>query len=254
MIGYKKCPHVGEQQSPNELIINHNPEGLEYDLKLTGSKDALVSYRREMRMDQRDHYQGYLSKADLNRDTSSNKQINQPHAIIAVGFRLHEKVRVYDFFRHTTDSKSTTGHVVASMLGIQQGFSFARPFADSPIDDWIVFLPACKIIINGVEQGDKMIETINGNGLDDIIPMLPSIQLSMDNEDNIMAQVLNANGTNALKENIEIFLETTTGVLRENRIYTNNMGRASTKILFKGKGKVKAGFKHFTGKTEIEIR
>ena len=254
MIGYKKCPHVNEQQSPNELIINHNPEGLEYDLKLTGSKDALVSYRREMRMDQRDHYQGYLSKADLNRDTSSNKQINQPHAIIAVGFRLHEKVRVYDFFRHTTDSKSTTGHVVASMLGIQQGFSFARPFADSPIDDWIVFLPACKIIINGVEQGDKMIETINGNGLDDIIPMLPSIQLSMDNEDNITAQVLNANGTNALKENIEIFLETTTGVLRENRIYTNNMGRASTKILFKGKGKVKAGFKHFTGKTEIEIR
>ena len=254
MIGYKKCPHVNEQQSPNELIINHNPEGLEYDLKLTGSKDALVSYRREMRMDQRDHYQGYLSKADLNRDTSSNKQINQPHAIIAVGFRLHEKVRVYDFFRHTTDSKSTTGHVVASMLGIQQGFSFARPWADSPIDDWIVFLPASKIIINGVEQGDKMIETINGNGLDDIIPMLPSIQLSMDNEDNISAQLLNADGTNALKENIEIFLETTTGVLRENRIYTNNVGKASTKILFKGRGKVKAGFKHFTGKTEIEIR
>tara|TARA_B100001094_G_C18161503_1_gene789641 strand:+ start:132 stop:896 length:765 start_codon:yes stop_codon:yes gene_type:complete len=254
MIGYKKCPHVNEQQSPNELIINHNPEGLEYDLKLTGSKDALVSYRREMRMDQRDHYQGYLSKADLNRDTSSNKQINQPHAIIAVGFRLHEKVRVYDFFRHTTDSKSTTGHVVASMLGIQQGFSFARPWADSPIDDWIVFLPASKIIINGVEQGDKMIETINGNGLDDIIPMMPTIQLSMDNEDNITAQLLEADGTNAYKENVEIFLETTTGVLRENRIYTNNVGKASTKILFKGRGKVKAGFKHFTGKTEIEIR
>ncbi len=254
MIGYKKCPHVNEQQSPNELIINHNPEGLEYDLKLTGSKDALVSYRREMRMDQRDHYQGYLSRADLNRDTSSNKQINQPHAIIAVGFRLHEKVRVYDFFRHTTDSKSTTGHVVASMLGIQQGFSFARPWADSPIDDWIVFLPASKIIINGVEQGDKMIETINGNGLDDIIPMMPTIQLSMDNEDNITAQLLEADGTNAFKENVEIFLETTTGVLRENRIYTNNVGKASTKILFKGRGKVKAGFKHFTGKTEIEIR
>ena len=76
----------------------------------------------------------------------------------------------------------------------------------------------------------------------------------LDNEDNISAQLLNADGTNALKENIEIFLETTTGVLRENRIYTNNVGRASTKILFKGRGKVKAGFKHFTGKTEIEIR
>ena len=95
MIGYKKCPHVNEQQSPNELIINHTPEGLEYDLTIIGSKDALVTYRREMRMDPRDRYQGYLSMYDLTRDTSSNKRINQPHAIISVGFRLHEKVRVY---------------------------------------------------------------------------------------------------------------------------------------------------------------
>ena len=254
MIGYKKCPHVNQQQSPNELIINHTPEGLEYDLTIIGSKDSLVTYRREMRMNPRDRYIGYLSLKDLTRDTSSNKRIDQPHAIISVGFRLREKVRIYDFFRHTSESKSTTGHVVASMLGIQQGFSFARPWADSPIDDWIVFLPASKITINGVEQGDRMIETINGNGLDDVIPMMPSIKLSINNEDNIIAQLLNSNGTNAHKENIEIFLETTTGVLRENRIYTNSLGVASTKILLKGKGKVKAGFKHFTGKTEIEIR
>ena len=175
-----------------------------------------------------------------------------PHAIIGIGFRLHEKVRVYDFFRHTTDSKSTTGHVVASMLGVQQGFCFARPWPDSPIQDWIVFLPAKTIVINGVEQGDNFIETINGNGLDDIIPLLPSISLKF-NDDTVYAQLLNADGTEAHKKDIEIYLETSTGLLQENRIITDEHGQAQTKLLFKGKGKVKAGFKFYTGKAEIEV-
>lgn len=252
MIGYKKCPHVGQDQSPNILIIEHNEEGLKYDLTLIGSKDCVVSHRREMNMNQVDHYSGFLSLKDLNRDTSSNEQINQPHAIIGVGFRLHEKVRVYDFFRHSTESKSTTGHVIASMLGVQQGFCLARPWPDSPIDDWIVFLPAKTIVINGVEQGDRFIETINGNGLDDIIPMLPSIKLAYEN-DKIYAQLVNADGTNALKKGIEIYLETTTGLLQENRIVTDEFGWAETKLLLKGKGKVKAGFKFYTGKVEIQV-
>lgn len=252
MIGYKKCPHVGQDQSPNILIIEHNEEGLKYDLTLIGSKDCVVSHRREMNMNQVDHYSGFLSLKDLNRDTSSNEQINQPHAIIGVGFRLHEKVRVYDFFRHSTESKSTTGHVIASMLGVQQGFCLARPWPNSPIDDWIVFLPAKTIVINGVEQGDRFIETINGNGLDDIIPMLPSIKLAYEN-DTIYAQLVNADGTNALKKGIEIYLETTTGLLQENRIVTDELGWAKTKLLFKGKGKVKAGFKFYTGKVEIQV-
>jgi hypothetical protein len=252
MIGYKKCPHVGQDQSPNILVINHNKEGLHYDLTLIGSKDCVVSHRREMNMNQVDHYTGFLSLKDLNRDTSSNEQINQPHAVIGIGFRLHEKVRVYDFFRHSTDSKSTTGHVIASMLGVQQGFCFARPWPDSPIEDWIVFMPAKTITINGVEQGDNFIETINGNGLDDIIPMLPTISLS-NKDDIISAQLLNADGTEAHKKDIEIYLETTTGLLQENRLTTDEFGRAQTKLLFKGKGKVKAGFKFYTGKAEIEV-
>lgn len=253
MIGYKKCPHVGQDQSPNTLIINHDNEGVHYDLTIIGSKDCVVSHRREINMDQTDRYVGYLSLKDLNRDTSSNEQINQPHAIIGVGFRLREKVRVYDFFRHTVDSKSTTGHVVASILGVQQGFCFARPWPDSPIEDWIVFLPARTITINGVEQGDNFIETINANGLDDVIPMLPSIKLTKDNEDNIYVQLLNADGTCAHKENIEVYLETTTGILQENRVITDKLGKAQTKLLLKGKGKVKAGFKFYTGKAEVEV-
>jgi len=253
MIGYKKCPHVGEEQSPNTLVINHDNNGLQYELTLIGSKDAVVSHRREIQMDQLDKYTGYLSMYDLTRDTSSNERINQPHAIIGVGFRLREKVRVYDFFRHSCESKSTTGHVVASMLGVQQGFCLARPWPDSPIEDWIVFLPAKTITINGIEQGDNFIETINANGLDDVIPMLPSIELKKDEDDNIYVQLLNADGTYALKENIEVYLETTTGILQETRLITDKLGKAQTKLLLKGKGKVKAGFKFYTGKTEITV-
>lgn len=252
MIGFKKCPHVGQDQSSNVLVLDHDSNGINYDLTLVGSKDSIVTHRREMNMNQVDRYRGHLSLKDLNRDTSSNEQINQPHAIIGVGFRLHEKVRVYDFFRHTTDSKSTTGHVVAAMLGIQQGFCFARPWPDSPIEDWIVFLPASTITINGQEQGDNFIVTINGNGLDDIIPMLPSIKLDF-RDDIVYTQLLNADGTPAHKPNIEIYLETTTGLLQENRLVTDDLGQAQTKLLFKGKGKVKAGFKFYSGKAEINI-
>ena len=250
MIGYKKCPHVGQDQSPNVLILEHDEENIKYDLTLIGSKDCVVSHRREMNMNQVDHYSGILSLKDLTRDTSSNEQINQPHAIIGIGFRLHEKVRVYDFFRHSCESKSTTGHVIASLLGVQQGFCFARPWPDSPISDWIVFLPAKTIVINGQEQGDNFIETINGNGLDDIIPMLPSISLSI-KDDMISAQLLNADGTEAHKKDIEIYLETTTGLLQNNRLVTDEFGRGETKLLFKDK--VKAGFKFYTGKAEIQV-
>ena len=235
MIGYKKCPHVGQDQSPNVLILEHDEENIKYDLTLIGSKDCVVSHRREMNMNQVDHYSGILSLKDLTRDTSSNEQINQPHAIIGIGFRLHEKVRVYDFFRHSCESKSTTGHVIASLLGVQQGFCFARPWPDSPISDWIVFLPAKTIVINGQEQGDNFIETINGNGLDDIIPMLPSISLSI-KDDMISAQLLNADGTEAHKKDIEIYLETTTGLLQNNRLVTDEFGRGETKLLFKDIG------------------
>jgi hypothetical protein len=252
MIGYKKCPHAGQEQSQNILSIEYDVSGMKYDLTLNRSRDCVVSHRREMNMNQIDHYTGFLSLADLNRDTSSNEQINQPHAIIGIGFRLHEKVRVYDFFRHTVDSKSTTGHVVASMLGIQQGFCFARPWPDSPFEDWVVFLPAKTLTINGQEQGDRFIETINGNGLDDIIPLLPSIALDI-KDDVVYTQLVNADGTPAHKKDIEIYLETTTGLLQETRLITNELGQAQTNLLFKGNGKVKAGFKFYTGKAEINV-
>jgi len=252
MIGYKKMPHVGKDVSTNSLIINYDDKGLEYDLTLSGTLDCVVSHRRELNIPNTDRYKGYLTLKDLERDTSSNEPILQPHAVIGVGFRLKEKVRVFDMFRHTCESKSTTGHVVASMLGIQQGFYFARPWRDSPFKDWMVFLPAHSIIINGVEQ-DNWIKTIEGNGLDDIIEKLPKIRLSLGDNDYIFASLLNADGTRIEKKDIEIYLETTTGILQENRLITNEFGQAQTKLLFKGKGKVKAGFKFYTGIAEIEI-
>ena len=252
MIGYKKLPHHQNEHSENTLVLDYNDKGIHYDFTFVNSKDALVSYRKEIEHVYVDTYTGFLSIDDLNRCTSSNQKINQPHAIIGVGFRLKDKPRVFDFFRHTSESKSTTGHVVAAILGLQQGFYFVREWPDSPIEDWKVFLSARTIVINGEDQSKNIVETINANGLNDIIKMLPTISLSI-KDDMILAQLLNADGTEAHKENIEVYLETTTGVLQETRLITDKLGKAQTKLLLKGKGKVKAGFKFYTGKTEIGI-
>ena len=252
MIGYKKLPHVGSSSPTNHLSIEVTDEGLKFDIELSPHIDTVIGHRKEILFPDKHHYSGYLSLDDLTRCTSSNRTIDQPHAIIGVGFRLKDKVRVYDFFRHTVDSKSTTGHVVASILGVQQGFYLVRPWKDTPLTQWNVFLAAGSISINGINQDEAFVETINGNGLDDIIKMMPSIKLAYEH-DTIYAQLVNADGTNALKKGIEVYLETTTGVLQENRIITDELGWAETKLLFKGKGKVKAGFKFYTGKTEIQV-
>jgi hypothetical protein len=142
--------------------------------------------------------------------------------------------------------------VVASILGVQQGFYLVRPWKDTPLTQWNVFLAAGSIVINGEEQQHNFVETINGNGLDDIVAMMPSISLEF--KDNVVyAQLLNADGSKAHKKDIEIYLETTTGLLRETRLITDAIGRAQTDLLFKGKGKVKAGFKFYSGKVEIEV-
>jgi hypothetical protein len=252
MIGYMKLPHVGSSSPTNHLNIEVTNEGLNYDIELSPHIDTVIGHRKEIYMPDKHHYSGYLSLEDLSRCTSSNQPINQPHAIIGVGFRLRDKVRVYDFFRHTQESKSTTGHVVASIIGIQQGFYLVRPWKDTPLTEWNVFLAAGSITINGIEQGNNIVETINANGLNDIIKMMPTISLSI-KDDMILAQLLNVDGTKAQKKNIEIYLETTTGLLQENRIVTDALGKAQTKLLLKGKGKVKAGFKFYSGKTEIEL-
>jgi len=252
MIGYKKCPHAEHEHSKNTLILNIDDHGIQYDFTFVNSMDALVSYRKDINKSCEDRYIGYLSLDDLSRCTSSNQKISQPHAIIGVGFRYKSKSRVFDFFRHTSESKSTTGHAVAATLGIQQGFYFIRPWADTPISEWKVFLSAQKIVINGVEQKDNYLETINGNGLNDIISMLPSINLKLINS-TVFVQLTNPNGSDALKKNVEVYLETTTCLLQENRLTTDEFGQAQTKLVFKGKGKVKAGFKFYTGKAEIKI-
>ena len=252
MIGYKKYPHVGSSSPTNSINIEVDDNGLRYDIELSPHIDTVIGYRKEIQIPGNHHYSGYLSLDDLTRCTSSNRPINQPHAIIGIGFRLRDKVRVYDFFRHTAESKSTTGHVVASILGIQQGFYLARPWKDTPLSEWNLFLAAGSITINGVEQGDNYVETINGNGLDDVTAMLPSIRLDF-KDDVVYTQLINADGTLAHKKDIEIYLETTTGLLQENRLVTNEFGQATTKLLFKGKGKIKAGFKFYTGKSEIQI-
>lgn len=222
MIGYKKEVHATSL-------------GLTIDLHLE-VLDDYISYRYGNK-------EGSLSLRKLNRDPSSNQPIDEPHSIIGVGFRYDTTPFVFDFFRYSYPTKTTTGHVVTSMLGIEQGFYFARPWKDTPLNDWKVFASAKDIFINGVKQ-ENTIKTINGNGLTDVINWLPTIKMSLQ-DDKIMVQLLEG------KENINIYLETDTGILENTKLTTDSKGYAETKILFANKGTVSAGFKHYNKKVTL---
>jgi len=231
MIGYKKELHSSSIGNNLNLNIKVNNLGINYNIN---------------------NLEGFLSLNKLNRDPASNQLINEPHSIIGVGFRYDNTPFVFDFFKHSYITKTTSGHVLVSSLGIKQGFYLARPWQDTPLIEWKLFAAAKLIVINDVIQ-ENYISTINGNGLHDVLKWLPSIKLTKDNKDNIYVQLLNSDGSEAHKENIEIYLETTTGILEQTRIVTDSLGKAKTKLLFSTKGKVKAGFKFYSGKTEIEI-
>ena len=76
--------------------------------------------------------------------------------------------------------------------------------------------------------------------------LLPSISMSKDGTD-ISATI------NPVKENVEIYFETTGGYLNKQRANTDASGVASCTVIGATSGKVKAGFKYFSGKAEITI-
>ena len=253
MEGYYKKPHSPEQWSNNDLEIWVDDERLAYRLVRRNSCDAVSSFTKATGTPSEYVYENELGLSDLFRCTSSNRQITQPHAIIGVGHRVNDKVRVYDFFRHSAPTRSTTGHAIAAQLGIQQGFYLGRAWADTPLTEWKVWLSATNIRINGVDQPKtNMIKTIDGNGLTDVMQFFPNISLTFDGG-TVKARILNPDGSIAARENIELFLETTTGVLMQNRLLTDINGYAETKLLCYEKGVIKAGFKHYPSKVEVRV-
>jgi len=155
------------------------------------------------------------------------------------------RLNAIDFFKHSKHNKGNIGSIRLALDIAPIMFGFI-PFSDSPSSDYIVV-----VNLNDVTLDEEELEPLN---LDNDVhiselanQMLPNIALNK-NGNEITAQL------SVAKEGIEIYFETTTGYLNKTRALTDATGKATVKVFGDElEGKVKAGFKHFSGKAEINI-
>jgi hypothetical protein len=150
-----------------------------------------------------------------------------------------------DIIRHTKDSKAGVVDVTQLHGGFPV-FLVAIPFKDSPVEDWVFITEAHETYFNGT----LVTETTDieyTKALKDITDRyLPNITLSKEGNE-ITATLVPA------KANVELYFETTVGTLSAYRGFTDANGKVKTTITADVNGKVKVGFKHFSGKAEINI-
>jgi hypothetical protein len=150
-----------------------------------------------------------------------------------------------DIIRYTKDSKAGVGDVTQLHGGFAV-FLVAIPFKDSPVKDWVFITEAYETYING-ELVTDVANIEYKKSLKDITDKyLPTITLSKEGNE-ITATLVPA------KANVELYFETTVGTLSSQRSFTDNNGKAKTTITSDVNGKVKVGFKHFSGKDEILV-
>lgn len=185
-------------------------------------------------------------------EKKTNLPLNNPHQILACGVSedTHKFVFV-DVLKYTFINKGSTG-LFKTYSNIQPIMYIIVPFADSPMTEWKFVALANKLTVDGSNVTDTFDIDINKTLVDVANENLPYITLSRD-DTVITAQLKNANGTPANKGNIDIYFETTAGYLTKARSKTNEQGVATTELIGAVEGKVKAGFKYFSGKTELII-
>jgi hypothetical protein len=119
------------------------------------------------------------------------------------------------------------------------------PYVDSSTDDWTLVVNSSIATNEGSALATFNVDNNRSIGAA-AGDLLPSISMSKDGTD-ISATI------DPVKEDVEIYFETTGGYLNKNRVKTNSSGVATTTVVGAAAGKVKAGFKYFSGKAEITI-
>jgi hypothetical protein len=118
-------------------------------------------------------------------------------------------------------------------------------YVDSSTDDWTLVVNSSIATNEGSALATFNVDNNRSIGAA-AGDLLPSISMSKDGTD-ISATI------DPVKEDVEIYFETTGGYLNKNRVKTNSSGVATTTVVGAAAGKVKAGFKYFSGKAEITI-
>ena len=178
--------------------------------------------------------------------------LSNPHQIIACGVSEDSGKFVFvDVLKYTFINKGSTG-LFKTYSNIQPIMYVLVPFADSSIQDWKFIALANSLTVDDQAVTETFDIDINKTLADISNENLPSIALSKQGTI-VSAQLKNADGSNAAKANIDIYFETTAGYLTKARSKTNDQGIATTELIGATEGKVKAGFKYFSGKAELAI-
>ena len=193
-----------------------------------------------------------LALSDILTEKKTGRPLNNPHQVIAVGADENSgNFAFVDVLKYTNGAKGSTGlfKILSNILNPIM-YIFV-PFADSPVSDWTFIAIASKFEVDGNEITQTFDIDIDRTLSDTCNENLPGIILTK--QGNVITAQLVVNSTPISKQNVDIYFETTAGYLTKSRSKTNGDGYATTEVIGAEEGKVKAGFKYFSGKTEINI-
>jgi hypothetical protein len=232
-------------------------------VKVTGSSFELSWFKAQQVVNLESHEPEYvypdtpnatdtLTADKILTEKKTGLPLNNPHQILACGVSEDTGKFVFvDVLKYTYVNKGSTG-LFKAYANIQPIMYVLVPFADSSMEDWIFIVVANQLTVNDQVITETFDIDINKTLAQVSNEVLPTISLSK--QDNIIsAQLKNADGSNALKANVDVYFETTAGYLTKSRSKTNDQGVATTDLIGATEGKVKAGFKYFSGKAEITI-
>jgi hypothetical protein len=185
-------------------------------------------------------------------EKKTNLKLDNPHQLIACGISFDTNTfSCVDVLKYTFHNKGSTGFF-KNTSKVDPVFYVLVPFADSPMSDWKFIAVAKLLKVNGVDITETFDIDVNKTIADVCNENLPGITLSKEGN-TILAQLTNPDGSLALKADIDIYFETTAGYLTKARSKTNDQGIATTELIGATEGKVKAGFKYFSGKAELAV-
>ena len=198
-------------------------------------------------------YVDIVTKEKIFADRKTGQSTFDSHQVIACNFSLETKQLVFsNIFKHTYAYKGNTGDFKnLSRMYIPIMYIFV-PFSDSKLSECIFVSVTPKTTVDGTEVTEIVDLDVSRTISKCADDLLPNLRLSL--EDGVVsAQLIDTSGTEIKKDGVEIYFEATAGYLTKSRSKTDNNGIATTRVVGAEEGKVKAGFKHFSGKTEINI-
>jgi hypothetical protein len=237
-----------------KLINNNNPIKNELHISLIDNNNINVKLYEFKKLD--DEFKPTEEEVktlwlDKNYSINDLNKFTSDHSIIVLSKHNYtdensNSFKLLNLLNYTKSHKLSTGSFIAG-LNLMPLVFFYVPFKGSNFSDITLVCQCTELHFNDTEVTETFNIDVNKSFADSCAELLPNLTLSK-NGDKISAQL------DVSKEGVEIYFETTAGYLNKTRALTDATGKATVKLFGDElEGKVKAGFKHFSGKTEITI-